>query len=389
MNKNKSEYYKGYIEGYFGRELRWEERHMILDHLASLSMNTYLLAPKEDPYHRVKWKLPYPAEELEKIEGLIGAGKEKGIEVIPAMGPGLSYDYQSDEDYATLLGKFEAFFKIGADTVVLFMDDVPLELPEKNRAAFNSLGEAHGKLLVKLLADLQKLNSKVKLWFCPSVYTDEFVEGDAADSTYIKDLASLIPADVPLIWTGNMVMAETITMENIGRILELFNNDVVIFDNYYANDYATDRIILGPYQGREGEVLNNTSGFLINPTGLAHTDMFLLSLYNDYIVNGKVTTENWEKIARSFDIPEFFDRFRSYFWAPFEGCSEEEIKAVAPLRKELYELIVHWVNPLKLEWYPFMSTLYRDLHYYAGDKQVDNTWINMRYSPLMSSMLRK
>lgn len=382
-------FYKGYIEGYFGRELGWEERYDILEHLASLEMNTYLLAPKEDPYHRLKWKLPYPAEEMAKIKGLVEAGKERGIEVMPAMGPGLSYDYESEEDYKILVDKFKAFFEIGADTVVLFMDDVPLELPEKNRAAFNSLGDAHGQLLVKIYRDLKELNENVKLLFCPTVYTDEFVEGEAADSTYMKDLAALIPAGVPLIWTGNMVMAETITIENIGRILEMFNNDVVIFDNYYANDYMTERVIIGPYQDREEALLEKSSGIMINPTGLVQTDKFLLSVYGDYIKNGKASEENWKKIAREFGIPEFFDKIAPYFWHPFTGCSAEFFKEMAPIRKEVYEFIVHWVNPLKLEWYPYMTCLLRDLHYYANDKQVNKSWVNMRFSPYLAAMLNE
>jgi hyaluronoglucosaminidase len=54
--------FTGYIEGYFGRTLTWPQRRGIIDQLARLGMNRYLYAPKEDPYHRVRWKESYPAE---------------------------------------------------------------------------------------------------------------------------------------------------------------------------------------------------------------------------------------------------------------------------------------------------------------------------------------
>lgn len=34
-------------------------------------MNAYIYAPKSDPYHREKWREPYPASELDRMKELI------------------------------------------------------------------------------------------------------------------------------------------------------------------------------------------------------------------------------------------------------------------------------------------------------------------------------
>ena len=49
----------GYIEGFYGRLLNWESRKLIVKSLSYNKMNTYLYAPKEDKYHRFKWRNDY------------------------------------------------------------------------------------------------------------------------------------------------------------------------------------------------------------------------------------------------------------------------------------------------------------------------------------------
>ena len=43
---------KGYIEGYYGRLLSWDQRRLIVKSLKKNKMNTYFYAPKEDEKHR-------------------------------------------------------------------------------------------------------------------------------------------------------------------------------------------------------------------------------------------------------------------------------------------------------------------------------------------------
>ena len=56
MSKLNSNNYFGYIEGYYGKLLNWEDRVSIINKLHENNMNCYLYAPKEDIYHRFLWR---------------------------------------------------------------------------------------------------------------------------------------------------------------------------------------------------------------------------------------------------------------------------------------------------------------------------------------------
>ena len=49
----------GYIEGYYGKLLSWDDRELIIKSLRKNNLNTYLYAPKEDIHHRLFWRKKY------------------------------------------------------------------------------------------------------------------------------------------------------------------------------------------------------------------------------------------------------------------------------------------------------------------------------------------
>lgn len=385
----KETFFQGYIEGYFGRELSWEQRYGIVEHLASLEMNCYLYAPKEDPYHRLTWKEPYPEDWCEKFRGLYEYGQQKRVRVLPALAPGLSYNYVSEQDYQLLLEKFRLYFSLDVSHIALFMDDIALTLPEESQNAFNSLGEAHGKLLARLLTDLRAERSDVVFWFCPTIYSDQFVEGKAVDSDYINDLHSTMPAEITLMWTGDRIIARTIEEENCGDISSLFGGNIIFWDNLYANDYAPLRLFLGNFEGRPRDFLAGNRGIMINPTGLYHTDRFLLSLFGRYMVTGDSSREGWCCVAEEYGLPEQFVRVSSFFWLPYTPICDDDI---SPENIEAYgdlynDLIVPWVHPLKLEWFTWLQGLYLDLVYLSQNKEGSSGWIQQRYPMVIAKKM--
>ena len=386
MNK-----YFGYIEGYYGRELTLLQRLAILTHLHFLSMNTYIYAPKEDPYHRVLWKKNLPSSRQKILKQFIEYGRRIKVEVFPAIAPGLSYDYLLKSDYTILLKKILNYFTLGARTVALLMDDIPEELPASCKSSFSSLGEAHGLLLRKLLTDLKKVTKNAQLWFCPTIYTDQFVTGNAVDCTYIKDLAATIPASVTLMWTGPQVVSEKLNRKNLGSILKLFKGNVVIWDNFYANDYAPLRLFVGPYTGRESSILEAARGLLINPTGLFHTDRFITSLFADFLQNKKASVAGWEKVAKEYNIPKAFQRIRNFFYSPWTTFSKKELSKTSLMKfGNLFdELIVKWQSPLRKEWYPYIQGLQQDINYLKLNKAELKSWLNKRYPPIIAQRMVK
>jgi hyaluronoglucosaminidase len=54
--------HRGAIEGFYGSPWTQQERLDQLDFYGRFKLNTYVYAPKDDPYHRDRWREPYPAD---------------------------------------------------------------------------------------------------------------------------------------------------------------------------------------------------------------------------------------------------------------------------------------------------------------------------------------
>ena len=55
---------------------------------AARGMNCYLYAPKDDPYHREKWRIPYPRKEWQQLKQLIKAARRHNIDFVYGFHPG-------------------------------------------------------------------------------------------------------------------------------------------------------------------------------------------------------------------------------------------------------------------------------------------------------------
>ena len=54
---------RGVIEGFYGNPWSHKDRLRQFDFYGQYKMNTYVFGPKDDPYHRARWREPYPADE--------------------------------------------------------------------------------------------------------------------------------------------------------------------------------------------------------------------------------------------------------------------------------------------------------------------------------------
>ena len=82
------------------------------------------------------------------------------------------------------------------------------------------------------------------LWVCPTVYCKSFAKGSLIDNKYLKTLAKGIDPHIKFLWTGDEVVSESIKSKGIVELKGLFSNPIIIWDNYYANDYCVQLGIL-------------------------------------------------------------------------------------------------------------------------------------------------
>ncbi|MFY9356407.1 MAG: beta-N-acetylglucosaminidase domain-containing protein, partial [Defluviitoga tunisiensis] len=73
---------RGIIEGFYGKPWSDENRIDIIRFCGKNKMNAYWYAPKDDPYHREKWREPYPSEEKKKIYDLIEEAKKNYVDFV-------------------------------------------------------------------------------------------------------------------------------------------------------------------------------------------------------------------------------------------------------------------------------------------------------------------
>jgi len=276
--------------------------------------------------------------------------------------------------------------------LALLMDDIPATLPGNCRTAFTTLGEAHAKLLARLLADLRATGPATRLWFCPTLYTDQFATdgkggpGRAEKDPYLLDLAAGMPREITLMWTGKRIIAERLD-RSLGPVAALFGGNVVLWDNLYANDYCPNKIFLGPYAGRTREVWTLTRGALLNPTGLPATDRLLLDLLAAFR-RGEQPPQAWKAVLVRHSLPREFLAVAPFLASPFFRPTPADLspRRVAALRKALKYLIWDWKGTLHQEWYPYLFMLDADLKA-SEDGEKDAEWVRKRYSPLVARLL--
>jgi hyaluronoglucosaminidase len=116
----------------------------MLEFMGSMGMTTYYYAPKDDPYHREKWREPYPADRMTQFRELLAVSRKYKIDIYFALSPGLTMVYSDPNDLQALTMKLDAMAALGFAHFALFFDDVPPLLTNaRDQARFGSLAAAH------------------------------------------------------------------------------------------------------------------------------------------------------------------------------------------------------------------------------------------------------
>jgi hyaluronoglucosaminidase len=274
--------YRGSIEGFYGTPWSHADR---LDHLAYLGahkMNTYQYAPKDDPYHRERWREPYPTDELARLGELVTCARDNHVEFAFALSPGLSVRYTAPADLDALLAKLEAVYAVGCRSFTVPFDDIDYGV--WNHAAdgqrFGDGGFGAGAAQAFVLNAVQawaRAKGDVRpLQTVPTEY------GDLDDSPYKRALRELLDPDVIVHWTGTEVIPAQITLEEAARARELFGHEVLIWDNYPVNDYIAGRLPLAAYVSRDPGLSRHVVGLLSNPSNQAAVSKVALFSFADF-----------------------------------------------------------------------------------------------------------
>lgn len=270
--------YAGVIEGFYGKPWSHRDRLDVLRFMGRAGLNPYVYAPKDDPYHRERWREPYPPADAARLRELVDSARGAGVSLWYAVSPGGSMTYADSGDYAALMQKLAAVRAMGATTFGLFLDDVPTTLSHgPDRRAYGSLAAAHASLVNRLHRDLAAWGDTLVV--TPTTYT-----GAWGDRDYLTELGRAADPAVPFFWTGPDVASPTVTAADGARWAALVGGrPLLLWDNYPVNDYARWRLFLGPVRGRAADLARSVAGIVANPMNEAHASMIALATLGHYV----------------------------------------------------------------------------------------------------------
>ncbi|MED4203597.1 beta-N-acetylglucosaminidase domain-containing protein [Neobacillus mesonae] len=278
---------RGSIEGFYGAPWSHEDRLRQLAFYGKHKMNSYIYAPKDDPYHREKWKEPYPAGKIAELAQLVKTAEENHVTFTFAISPGNTITYSSESDLKALIDKAQAMWDIGVRSFALYLDDIDpsLHSPE-DRAMFggdpNPPAAAQAYLLNRFNEEFIKKHSGAERLI--TVPTDYY---QAGTTPYRKRFAELVQSDIIVQWTGIGVVAPTITSQDADKIHGIFKHDLLIWDNYPVNDFDRNRLFLAPLTGRDSDLTpeHGVIGLTANPMNEAEASKIPLFTVADYMWN--------------------------------------------------------------------------------------------------------
>lgn len=268
---------RGVIEGFYGRPWTHQERLAMVDFAARNRLNTILYAPKDDPYLRRDWRTPHADESRERLTEMITRCRERDIDPMVGISPGLSMRYSSAQDAESLSSKITALVEAGAASIALLYDDIPNRLQHTaDIEAFPSLAAAQFQVANRIHDQLQEIG--VPLVVCPTIYWGE------GDEPYISQLGEGLDPRIDMFWTGRAICSPAITATEAAHFTRINHRPPLYWDNYPVNDVAmTNEMHIGPYQNRDPLLARFSSGIMANAMEYAEASKIALATVADYL----------------------------------------------------------------------------------------------------------
>ncbi|MFD4263694.1 beta-N-acetylglucosaminidase domain-containing protein [Streptomyces sp. NPDC058534] len=292
---------RGTIEGFYGQPWTHAERLDQMDFYGDVRANTYIYAPKDDPYHRGKWREPYPTDKLAELGELVRRATANHVRFTFAVSPGESICYSDPADRKALKAKLQALYDLGTRAFSIPLDDISYTRwnCESDKTAFGEPGRgAAAKAQVDLLNDVQRTfiathEGSQPLQMVPTEY------GDLTDTAYKQTLRGTLDPAVEVMWTGTAVVPPKITKEEADKASALFGRKVFVWDNYPVNDFGntSGRLLLAPYDKREAGLSAHLSGIVANPMNQPYASKVAVFGVADFTWNDRAydAKANWHR----------------------------------------------------------------------------------------------
>lgn len=288
---------RGIVEGFYGTPWTFEDRADIIDFCRQNNLNSYIYAPKDDPYHRDQWRKPYPADLLAEMKQLVAVAKKNNVRFIFAVSPGLDLNYKGDkgeEDFRLMIRKLDAMYQIGVRDFAIFFDDIK----DKN-------GKEQAIFLNRVNKNLRgKYKDVAPLIMVPTEYFYlDMVKGGKL-KPYTKDLAENLDPRIVVLYTGRGVVCDGITDKELDEVNKIFGREVGIWWNYPVNDYkltpSGNRNVKLALGAMEKLPTAKMTAIFFNPMGQVQMSKISIATGAIYANNPAIYDEEsaWDKVLK-------------------------------------------------------------------------------------------
>ena len=296
---------RGVIEGFYGEQWNFSDRENLMTFCRENKLNAYIYAPKDDLYHRDKWREPYPAEKIAALKNLAATAKANGVKFIFAVSPGQDLNYKGkkgEADFDLMMQKLEAMYKIGVRDFAIFFDDL-----KDDKGNHHEDGKVQAEFINKVQDKLRNSHKDIgQILTVPTEYFLQDMEKRPGKiNSYTEDFAKTLDKKVVVLFTGDGVVCDGISAETLSEANKIFGRQVGIWWNYPVNDYAlTDggnrsaKLALGAIEKLPAE---NVQAIFFNPMNQPLLSRIALATGADYANNpANYNSEvSWDKAIKN------------------------------------------------------------------------------------------
>ncbi|WP_457963226.1 beta-N-acetylglucosaminidase domain-containing protein [Arthrobacter sp. D1-29] len=282
---------RGVVEGFYGFPWTHQARLDQLEFYGRQKLNTYMYSPKNDPLLRHEWRQQYSGPQLAELSELIQSATRNHVRFVYALSPGLDICYSDRADLESAVVKLQSLHQLGVRTFNIALDDIELVLKCPGDVAANAEGErglaaAQAGFLNSLNREFVQANPDVNpLEMVPTKF-----HGVEADP-YREELSAKLDTGILVQWTGLNIVSPAITSDSAAAARTAYGTPeqpriIFLWDNYPVNDFAPDRLFLGPVVGRNRDLHTVIQGITANPMVQSYASMPALASFADYMWNG-------------------------------------------------------------------------------------------------------
>ncbi|MCR5757992.1 MAG: beta-N-acetylglucosaminidase domain-containing protein [Selenomonas sp.] len=267
---------RGIVEGFYGTPWSQEERLAMLRFCHDHKLNAYIYAPKDDPYHRAKWREPYPADKLANLQALIDEAKKQQVKFIFAVSPGLDLQFsgpQGEADKLAMQKKLTAMYEMGVRDFAIFFDDIENKDGRGQAEFLNWLNE-------NFIAQYPDINPLITV---PTEYYRLDMEAEGKAKDYTRAFATTLDRNILVLYTGEKVVPDGLTDEDYAKANELYGRQLGIWWNYPVSDYLEAKLALGPIE--KLPVKADIPAIFFNPMKYAELSRISLATGAEYAQN--------------------------------------------------------------------------------------------------------